>query len=82
MKRKNITDVGLMAIGLILFFASNISYILLAFAFRDFSYPLLGMFLISFIGLPLVTYLFFNTEKKEALTSLEDSCDVVGKFSI
>ena len=66
----------------ILFVFIFLNTLLLAFAFRDFSYPLLGMFLISFIGLPLVTYLFFNIEKKEALTSLEDSCDVVGKFSI
>ena len=66
----------------ILFVFIFLNTLLLAFAFRDFSYPLLGMFLISFIGLPLVTYLFFNTEKKEALTSPEDSCDVVGKFSI
>jgi len=66
----------------ILFVFIFLNTLLLAFAFRDFSYPLLGMFLISFIGLPLVTYLFFNTEKKESLTSLEDSCDVVGKFSI
>jgi|CoawatStandDraft_6_1074263.scaffolds.fasta_scaffold142472_1 hypothetical protein len=66
----------------ILFVFIFLNTLLLAFAFRDFSYPLLGMFLISFIGLPLVTYLFFNTEKKEALTSFEDSCDVVGKFSI
>jgi len=66
----------------ILFVFIFLNTLLLAFAFRDFSYPLLGMFLISFIGLPLVTYLFFNNEKKEALTSLEDSCDVVGKFSI
>ena len=66
----------------ILFVFIFLNTLLLAFAFRDFSYPLLSMFLISFIGLPLVTYLFFNTEKKEALTSFEDSCDVVGKFSI
>ena len=66
----------------VLFVFIFLNTLLLAFAFRDFSYPLLGMFLISFIGLPLVTYLFFNTEKKEALTSFEDSCDVVGKFSI
>ena len=66
----------------ILFVFIFLNTVLLAFAFRDFSYPLLGMFLISFIGLPLVTYLFFNAEKKEALTSFEDSCDVVGKFSI
>ena len=66
----------------ILFVFIFLNTLLLAFAFRDFSYPLLGMFLISFIGLPLVTYLFFNTEKKEALTSFEDSCDVIGKFSI
>ena len=66
----------------ILFVFIFLNTLLLAFAFRDFSYPLLGMFLFSFIGLPLVTYLFFNTEKKEALTSFEDSCDVVGKFSI
>ena len=63
MKRKNITDVGLMAIGLILFFASNISYILLAFAFRDFSFPLMLMYLLTVPALILSVYIIVESGK-------------------
>jgi len=65
MKRKNITDVGLMAIGLILFFASNISYILLAFAFRDFSFPLMLMYLLTVPALILSVYIIIESGKEK-----------------
>ena len=65
MKRKNITDVGLMAIGLILFFASNISYILLAFAFRDFSFPLMLMYLLTVPALILSVYIIVESGKEK-----------------
>jgi hypothetical protein len=66
----------------ILFVIVFMNTLLLAFAFRDFSYPLSSMFLFSVIGFPLATYLFFNREKEGNIIELEDSSDVVGKFSI
>lgn len=65
MKRKNIKDVGLMAIGLMLFFASNISYILLAFAFRDFSFPLMLMYLLTVPALILSVYIIIESGKEK-----------------
>ena len=65
MKRKNIKDVGLMAIGLMLFFASNISYILLAFAFRDFSFPLMLMYLLTVPALILSVYIIVESGKEK-----------------
>ena len=65
MKRKNIKDVGLMAIGLMLFFASNISYILLAFAFRDFSFPLMLMYLLTVPALILSVYIIVEGGKEK-----------------
>ena len=65
MKRKNIKDVGLMAVGLMLFFASNISYILLAFAFRDFSFPLMLMYLLTVPALILSVYIIVESGKEK-----------------
>ena len=65
MKRKNIREVGLMAIGLMLFFASNISYILLAFAFRDFSFPLMLMYLLTVPALILSVYIIVESGKEK-----------------
>jgi len=70
MKRKNIREVGLMAIGLMLFFASNISYILLAFAFRDFSFPLMLMYLLTVPALILSVYIM-NESARENKTRIK-----------
>jgi uncharacterized integral membrane protein len=70
MKRKNIKDVGLMAVGLMLFFASNISYILLAFAFRDFSFPLMLMYLLTVPALILSVYIM-NESARENKTRIK-----------
>ena len=47
MKRKQVKSASVLFIGLILFFVCNISYMLLAFAFRDFSLSLLVMYLFT-----------------------------------
>ena len=47
MKRKQVKSASVLLIGLILFFVCNISYMLLAFAFRDFSLSLLVMYLFT-----------------------------------
>jgi hypothetical protein len=65
MKRKQMRGVGLMAIGLMLFFVSNISYILLAFAYRDFSFALMVMYLGTAPSLVLSWYLIDASTKEK-----------------
>ena len=50
-------EASLMCVGLLLLFAGTIDYMLLAFAYRDFSWGLVGMFMLSPIGIPLGYYL-------------------------
>ena len=45
-----------------IFFIAILNTVLLAFAFRDFSFPLLGQFILTAIGLPLSSYLLFKQE--------------------
>ena len=47
MKRKVVKSASVLLIGLILFLVCNASYVLLAFAFRDFSLSLLVMYLFT-----------------------------------
>ena len=46
-------EASTMFVGLIFLFASTISYMLLAFAFRDFSLILLIQFILTPVGIPL-----------------------------
>ena len=57
MKRKIIKEASTMFVGLMFIFASTLSYMLLAFAFRDFSLMLLVQFILTPIGIPLGYYL-------------------------
>ena len=57
MKRKQLKATSVMALGLLLLFSGTISYMLLAFAYRDFSLPLLAMFLFTIPTLMLGWYL-------------------------
>ena len=45
---------------------------LLAFGYRDFSIPLLGMFILTVIGLPLSSYFFFQRETELLVISKEE----------
>mgnify|MGYP001207131606 CR=1 FL=1 len=45
---------------------------LLAFAYRDFSFSLLGMFILSVIGLPLSSYFLFKKEPDFLIISSEE----------
>ena len=56
-------EASLMCVGLLLLFAGTIDYILLAFAYRDFSWGLVGMFMLSPIGIPLGYYLLIKAVK-------------------
>ena len=60
-----------------------INTLLLAYGFRDFSFPLTGMFLLAVLGLPLSTYLYLSTNPKaEPIKTDDDECEVVGRFVI
>ena len=50
-------EASTMFVGLMFLFAGALSYMLLAFAFRDFSWLLLAQFILTPIGIPLGWYL-------------------------
>ena len=52
-----VKEAGTLFIGLLLLVAGTIDYLLLAFAYRDFSWGLLGMTMLAPIGIPLGYYL-------------------------
>ena len=56
-------EASLMCVGLLLLFAGTIDYMLLAFAYRDFSWGLVGMFMLAPIGIPLGYYLLIKAAK-------------------
>ena len=55
-----VKEAGAMFVGLMLLFAGAIDYMLLAFGYRDFSWGLVGMFMLSPIGIPLGYYLLIK----------------------
>jgi uncharacterized membrane protein HdeD (DUF308 family) len=57
MKRQIMKEASTMFVGLMFLFAGALSYMLLAFAFRDFSWLLLAQFILTPIGIPLGWYL-------------------------
>ena len=57
MKKQMMKEVSTMFVGLMLLGTSATSYMLLAFAFRDFSWLLLAQFILTPIGIPLGWYL-------------------------
>ena len=52
-----VKEAGVMFVGLLLLFAGTMDYMLLAFGYRDFSWGLVGMFMLAPIGIPLGWYL-------------------------
>ena len=55
--KEMIREAGVMFVGLMLLFAGTMDYMLLAFGYRDFSWGLVGMFMLAPIGIPLGWYL-------------------------
>ena len=50
-------EAGIMFVGLMLLFAGVLDYMLLTFGYRDFSWGLVGMFILAPVGIPLGWYL-------------------------
>ena len=55
--KEMIREAGVMFVGLMLLFAGTMDYMLLAFGYRDFSWGLVGMFMLAPVGIPLGWYL-------------------------
>ena len=50
-------EASVMFVGLMFLFAGTIDYMLLAFGYRDFSWGLVGMFILAPVSIPLGWYL-------------------------
>ena len=54
-------------LAIILFVTAFLSLVLLAFAFRDFSFALLAQFFLTALGLPIATAMFFQLKEKDSM---------------
>ena len=61
-------EAGIMFVGLMLLGISGLSYLALAFAFRDFSWILLAQFVLTPIGIPLGWYLLQKASRGDFKT--------------
>ena len=61
-------EASTMFVGLMFLFAGALDYMLLAFGYRDFSWGLVGMFMLAPIGIPLGWYLL----RKGATSVIKD----------
>ena len=69
--------------SILLYLIAFINTLLLAYGFRDFSFPLSGMFLLTVLGLPLSSFLYLSANPKAEFTKTDDDeCEVVGRFVI
>ena len=55
--KEMIREASVMFVGLMFLFAGTIDYMLLAFGYRDFSWGLVGMFILAPVSIPLGWYL-------------------------
>jgi len=74
--KEMIREAGVMFVGLMLLFAGTIDYMLLVFGYRDFSWGLVGMFILAPVGIPLGWYLLQKGArgdfKKKPMAVLEE----------
>ena len=54
-------------LAIILFVIAFLSLVLLAFAFRDFSFTLLAQFFLTALGLPIATAMLFQLKEKDSM---------------
>ena len=63
-----VKEAGALFIGLLFLVTGTIDYMLLAFAYRDFSWSLVGMFILAPIGIPLGYYLLQKGTRADFIT--------------
>ena len=54
-------------LAIILFVTAFLSLVLLAFAFRDFSFALSAQFFLTALGLPIATAMLFQLKEKDSM---------------
>tara|TARA_Y100000385_G_C13034478_1_gene612359 strand:+ start:632 stop:853 length:222 start_codon:yes stop_codon:yes gene_type:complete len=69
-------------IGLLLYIFGFLSSLVLAFAYRDYSFQMLFIFLFSTSTLTLGTCIMSLNKAKHYQEDSEEDLDVIGKFSI
>ena len=70
-------------LGAIILSISFLNTCLVVFAFRDFSFPLILMFMITVVGLPCGVYLVTqNQEKKSFKEDNSDELEMEGLFTV
>ena len=66
--------------AVILFVIALLCLVILAFAFRDFSFALLIQFLTSALGLPIATAMFLQLKKKDGTLWFTSKSNKTGKL--
>jgi sugar phosphate permease len=69
-------------LGIFIYVIGLISTTILAYTFRDFSYQLTFLFLLSILSLTTGTIILHSVVEREGLNEVVDDCEVVGKFSL
>ena len=67
-------------LAIILFVIAFLSLVLLAFAFRDFSFALLAQFFLTALGLPIATAMLFQLKEKDSMlwfTSRDEKSEIL-----
>tara|TARA_B100001123_G_C14795655_1_gene822308 strand:- start:84 stop:374 length:291 start_codon:yes stop_codon:yes gene_type:complete len=67
--------------GYILFLVAILNTVLLAFGYRDFSWALTGMTLLSVLGLPLASYMLYSHYKQQPNVVLVSEDEEIGELS-
>ena len=70
------------SIGFLLYIFGLLFSLVLAFAYRDYSFQLLLIFLLSTSALTIGTYIASFSKDQDHKEGLEEELDVIGKFSI
>ncbi len=69
-------------IGFFIYLLGLLSFLVLSFAYRDYSFQLLFIFLFSTSTLTLGTYILSLTNAKDYQEDSEEDLEVIGKFSL
>ena len=69
-------------IGFFIYLLGLLSFLVLSFAYRDYSFQLLFIFLFSTSTLTLGTHILSLTNAKDYQEDSEEDLEVIGKFSL